>query len=55
MDKKDIKGRKEQESYPHPKEKELNRPSQHETDKSGQRQGGIDKHGFKEKDKHGEF
>jgi hypothetical protein len=52
MDKKTPRDHK---SYQHPKENGLKHPSAHEMDKSGQRQGGIDKHGFKEKNKHGEF
>ncbi|WP_158617439.1 hypothetical protein [Legionella sp. km772] len=41
---------KDNESYRHQNEQDIKRPIEHETDKRGQRQGGIDKKGQKEKD-----
>lgn len=46
---------KDNESYRHPNENTQKHPIEHETDKRGQRQGGIDKKGQKEKDIKGEF
>jgi hypothetical protein len=43
------------ESYRHSNENEKQHPLEHETDKRGQRQGGLDNKGEKEKDKKGEL
>jgi hypothetical protein len=55
MNKKDLKKLKDDESFRHPNKNEIEQPIEHETDKRGQRQGGLDKNGIKEKDEHGDF
>lgn len=52
MNKEDLKNN---ESYRHPDETTQEQPIEHETDKTAQRQGGIDKKGEREKDEKGEF
>jgi hypothetical protein len=46
---------KDNESFRHSSESETQHPLEHETIKTGQRQGGLDKKGEKEKDKKGDF
>ncbi|WP_155522661.1 hypothetical protein [Legionella saoudiensis] len=52
MDRKDLQ---DNVSYRHSNKPEKNHPLEPETDKRGERQGGIDKKGNKEKDEKGEL